>query len=97
MRQIFAQSMHSLPQAGEDGASVAPQAPASQEPLKERAPQMDCRGTVEEDVRLRGVRLREVRRQQTGAGIHDGAISRPLPSHDPAVCPGYKPLAEILR
>jgi hypothetical protein len=52
-----------LPQAGAEETSVAPQAAASKEPMKEKKPRGDFRRVAQQDVRLRRVRLRQVWRQ----------------------------------
>jgi hypothetical protein len=61
-----------LPQAGAEETSVAPQAAASTEPMKEKTPRGDFRRVAREDVRLRRVRPREVWRQAAGAGVYEG-------------------------
>jgi hypothetical protein len=41
-----------LPLAGAEEVSVAPQAAVRKEPLKEKTPRVDFRGVAQEDVRL---------------------------------------------
>ena len=63
-----------VPQAGAEEASAGKDAAARKERMKQGTPRVDFRRVAQQDVRLRGVRLREVWRQAPGVGVHDGSM-----------------------
>ncbi len=82
------------PQAGAEKASAAPQAAARKEPMTERTSPVHLGRVAAGDVRLRSVRLREVRRHTPGDDVLGGAVIAvpcPSPPTIQPVSPGISP------